>query len=86
MKVSKAIQNKMRKLANLTTSARELAYDIDNYFIDKGLDIETLRRGNGISLDELDYGNDITDLFVKWAERDFDDEAWNYERGNNNED
>ncbi len=31
-------------------------------------DIEELRSGNGISLEELDYGNDITSVFCKWIE------------------
>lgn len=32
---------------------------------------EAYRAGNGISLEELEYGNDITDEFVQWAEEDF---------------
>ena len=68
MKVSQSIKNKMRKLAKLSAQAKELSYDIDNYFIENGYDIELLRSGDGMSLDELDYGNDVTDEFCEWLE------------------
>lgn len=64
MKVSIKIQNKMHKLAKLTAQAALLDRDINEYFESKGYDIDKLRSGDGTTLDELNYGNDITDEFV----------------------
>ncbi len=65
MKVSKEIQKKMHKLASLCAQSSELCREINEYFEDKGYDIDELRAGDGTTLDELDYGNDITDKFVE---------------------
>lgn len=65
MKVSKEIQNKMHKLAKLTRQASTLDREINEYFEEKGYDINELRSGDGTTLDELNYGNDITDIFAK---------------------
>lgn len=74
MKVSKTIQNKMHRLAKLTAQASEIAREINNYFEDNGYDIDGLRNGDGETLDELDYGNDITDAFCARIENgDFED-------------
>lgn len=74
MKVSKKIQNKMHRLANLTAQASELAREINIYFEEHGYDIDSLRSGDGETLDELDYGNDITDAFCTRMEMgDFED-------------
>lgn len=64
MKVSKKIQNKMHKLAKLTAQASLLDREINEYFESRGYDIDKLRAGDGTTLDELNYGNDITDNFV----------------------
>lgn len=64
MKVSIKIQNKMHKLAKLTAQASVLDREINEYFESKGYDIDELRSGDGTTLDELNYGNDITDEFV----------------------
>lgn len=61
----------MHKIAELSKKIRELSGEVDQYFIDKGFDIEELRCGNGRSLEELDYGNDITDEFCQDAASDF---------------
>lgn len=74
MKVLKTIQNKMHRLAKLTAQASELAGEINAYFEDNGYDIDELRSGDGETLDELDYGNDITDVFcTKMENGDFED-------------
>lgn len=72
MKVSKNIQNKMHKAAKLYSQASELMKEVDAYFEDKGLDMEILRDGSGISLEEIEYGNDVTDQFVLRIERNFE--------------
>lgn len=73
MKVSKSIKNKMKKLVKLATEVSKLSSEIDNYFIEKGYDIELLRSGNGRSLEELEYGNDIIDKFCNWIESEPDE-------------
>lgn len=76
MNIPKRIQEKMHKTAQYAKKSRALAQEIDDYFINQGLDIDMLRCGNGISLDELDYGNDITEAFIKEAEEDFKSDDW----------
>lgn len=63
MKVSKEIQKKMHKIADLHSQATVLMREVDEYFEKKGFDVEELRIGNGESLEELEYGNDITEIF-----------------------
>ena len=65
MRISKGIQNKMHRLARLTAKAGELDREINDYFENAGFDIDKLRLGDGTTLDELNYGNDITDKFVE---------------------
>lgn len=65
MKVSKEIQKKMHRLASLCAQASALDREINEYFEEKGYDIDELRTGDGTTLDELNYGNDITDRFVE---------------------
>lgn len=72
MQVPKYIQDKMRRSAELHRRASVLSLEIDDYFERQGIDIDVLRCGNGISLEELDLGNDVTDEFVVWVERDFE--------------
>jgi len=71
MKISESIKYKMRRIAKLNNESAKLSREIDDYFINKGYDIDLLRSGNGESLDELDYGNDITDQFCEWFENKF---------------
>ena len=80
IKVSEEVQTKMHRIAELSRKVKELSSEVDQYFIDKGFDIEELRCGNGRSLEELEYGNDITDRFCKDAAEDFSDRSmWNAE-------
>ena len=74
MRISKDIQRKMHKLAQLTSQAAMLDRDINNYFESKGYDVDELRSGDGTTLDELDYGNDITATFVN----DFENGKYEY--------
>ena len=68
MKIPKHIRDKMHKIADLHNKATELGIEIDNWFISHGFDIEELRDGSGVSLEELDYGNDVTDAFCERIE------------------
>lgn len=63
MKVPKYIRDKMHKVAEFHHKAAELSTEVDNWFVDHGFDIDELRCGDGYSLEELDYGNDVTDIF-----------------------
>jgi len=45
----------MHKIAEFSRKVKELSSEVDQYFIDKGFDIEELRCGNGRSLEELEY-------------------------------
>ena len=74
MRISKDIQGKMHKLAQLSSQAAMLDREINNYFESKGYDVDELRSGDGTTLDELDYGNDITATFVK----DFENGKYEY--------
>lgn len=74
MRIFKDIQGKMHKLAQLTSQAAMLDREINNYFESKGYDVDELRSGDGTTLDELDYGNDITATFVK----DFENGKYEY--------
>ena len=73
MVVSKEIQKKMHRLAKLSAEAAALSQEIDSYFQAKGYSVEpydpdSLRCGNGCSLEELELGNDITDEIVSAIE------------------
>lgn len=70
----------MHKIAELSRRTKELSNEVDQYFIDKGFNIEELRCGNGRNLDELEYGNDMTEKFCRDAKDDFSDNSmWNTE-------
>ena len=68
VKIPKHIRDKMHRLADLHNKAAELSTVVDNCFVDHGFDIEELRDGSGIALEELDYGNDVTDAFCERVE------------------
>lgn len=73
-KVPLYIKEKMHKLAKLSQQAEELENEISEWFCAKGFDEDALRCGNGASLEELIYGNDVTDEFCTRIESgEFDD-------------
>lgn len=74
MRISKDIQRKMHKLAKLTSQASMLDREINDYFESKGYDIDELHSGDGTTLEELNYGNDITNTFVN----DFENGKYEY--------
>jgi hypothetical protein len=78
LNISKEIIRKMHRLAKLTGETKKLSSEIDQYFMEKGFDIDELRCGNGRSLEELECGNDITDIFCIDAKNNFSDKSmWN---------
>lgn len=68
MKVPKYIKEKMHKIAEFQRKASDLSLEVDNWFIEHGFNMEDLRCGAGISLEELDYGNDVTDILCERIE------------------
>lgn len=68
MKIPNYIKHKMHQIADLQYKARELSAVVDNWFVEHGFDIEEFRDGSGISLEELDYGNDVTEAFCERVE------------------
>lgn len=78
MDIPKEIIRKKHRLAKLAGEAKKLSGEIDQYFIEKGFDIDELRCGNGRSLEELECGNNITDTFCIDAKNKFSDKSmWN---------
>ena len=57
---------KMRKIADLNQVTQALSRTVDGWFELAGYNIEEMRSGDGISLEELDYGNDVSKEFVQW--------------------
>lgn len=74
MKVPKYIQAKMHRLARLSSETAQLSQSIDEYFSNRGYNVDfcskkSLRSGDGVGLEELELGNDITEQFVERFER-----------------
>lgn len=59
--------NSARILYNITADSSW--HEIDNLYFDlKAARAELERSGNGVSLEEIEYGNDITEDFCDWCE------------------
>ena len=63
MKIPQHIKNKMHRIVALNRAADKEMEIVEKWLEKQGFDIETLRNGDGCSLEELEYGNDITDEF-----------------------
>lgn len=68
MKIPKHIKEKMHKIAQLNQQSASLSNEVDDWFIRHGFEMYELRCGDGTSLEELDYGNDITDILCERIE------------------
>lgn len=71
IRIPKAIQAKMHRAAAMYAKCAGLMEEIDGFLQSKGISPEVYRTGNGVSLEELEYGNDVTEQFVEWAEEGF---------------
>lgn len=69
MRVPKHIRQKMRRVASLTYDAAVTMKEIEAWLISKGIDPESVRDGDGYSLEELEYGNDVTDELCERLEK-----------------
>lgn len=65
MEVSKSIVRKMRRAVVLYQEACALMHEVDVYFDEQGVPPEFVRSGDGTSLEEIEYGNDVVDAFVE---------------------
>jgi len=66
--VPKHIKEKMHRIAKNAKENQVLSREVDEWLEGKGYQCEILRSGNGYSLEELEYGNDITDEFCRAIE------------------
>lgn len=60
MKVPKYIEDKMRKIVRLNNVANKEMTELELWLEERGIDTSVegeLRTGDGIGLDELEYGN-----------------------------
>ena len=71
MKVPKYIREKMHRIAELNSMSAYLMRDVEKWLEKQGIDTSIegdLRNGSGCSLEELEYGNDVTDLLCEHIE------------------
>lgn len=71
MKIPKHIREKMHRVARLNALADYEMRKVECWLESKGFDITSeggLRNGDGCSLEELEYGIDITDLLCERLE------------------
>lgn len=70
VKVPKYIRESMHRIADLQSKAAALSRTVDDWFVSHGFDLEELRGGDGFTLEELDYGNDVTDVLCDRIENE----------------
>lgn len=70
VRVPKYIRDKMHQIAVLEAKKDKLAREVETWLTAKGVDTSEhgLRDGCGCGLDELDYGNDVTDALCERIE------------------
>ena len=69
MRVPKYIREKMHRIAALHQVAAADMRIVEAWLEKQGYDTEALRSGDGYSLEELEYGNDVTDKFCASLEQ-----------------
>lgn len=70
-KVPEYIKRKMHTVARLERKSSEIMDEIESWLAKNGIDASVddgLRCGDGIGLDELEYGNDCTDKLCEIIE------------------
>lgn len=71
MKIPKYIREKMCQCARLHAKAARTMAQVEEWCEKNGFDVDALRDGSGASLEELDYGNDVTDALCDRMEAGF---------------
>lgn len=67
-RVPKYIKDKMHRIAKMQKALALETKEIEEWLNEHGLDSEEFRNGDGNSLEEIDYGNDVTDIIVERIE------------------
>ena len=68
MRVPKYIKNKLKSIVYHQNKANEIMQEVEEWLERNGFDIEELRSGDGESLEEFEYGNDVTEYFCEKLE------------------
>lgn len=68
MKIPKYIKNKMHAVVRYSRASDEAMQEVEDWLKRNGFSIEPLRDGDGRSLEELEYGNDIVDIICERIE------------------
>lgn len=71
MKVPKHIRESMRKCADYNNRAAYEMRKVEYWLEQHGIDPDLLRDGNGWSLEELEYGNNIVDELCERIETEY---------------
>lgn len=65
MKIPKYIKDKMHRAAKGYARLNQEMCEINEWFEEHGITAEELRCGDGESLEEIEYGNDVTAAICK---------------------
>lgn len=68
MKIPSEIKHKMHMAASHFAKGTNIMGEVDQWFANQKIDEDIIRSGDGISLEEIEYGNDVTEEFCKWFE------------------
>ena len=68
-KVTRAVKAKLWTIAEMHRKAAMLMKEVEGYLESKGLDIDELRDGSGVGLEEFEYGVDTTKEFCDLVEK-----------------
>lgn len=71
MKIPKYIRQRMEKCLLYNIRAADAMKEIEDWLESHGIDPERLRDGCGISLEEIEYGNDVIDDLCERIEQEF---------------
>lgn len=73
MRVPNTIRLKMHLCASHAAQAANFDREIGEWLASQGIDVESISSGDGESLEELMYGNDVTDALCRRIEAMTDD-------------
>lgn len=71
MKIPKYVKASMKRCVKHNNIAAEEMKNVETWLDFHGVDVEKLRDGCGISLEELEYGNDVVDELCERIEKEF---------------
>lgn len=59
------VRKKMHRLSDLASKMWQLSHEIEGELCGLGVSPDSLRDSSGVSLEELEFGNDITDELLE---------------------